>query len=346
MSILSGVSDFFGLDMGTTAVRVVQLKGSGPVKVLDRYGQMVVEGTEALSDSKADRMKIAQSVRQLIQQTGISTKNVAVNLPSSRVFTTVSDWNNMPEAELSKAIRYQAESIIPTPLAKSKLDWAVLGQSPTDAAKVEVLLSSVANDFVEARLDMLESIGLNVVAFEPDGMALARAIIPADSPAPQMVLDIGNANTDLVIAMNGAPRLLRTIPVGSQSIIRAAAQNLSIDAAQAEQFVFKFGLGKDKLEGQVFNAIIGTIDGLMGEIEKSIKFFQNRYTNSRVDRIIVTGGASALPEFPLYIANKFGVNVEIGNSWRNVSFPANRQDELLAVSNHFAVAAGLAERSE
>src|SRR6185312_4982577 len=104
--------------------------------------------------------------RQLIQQTGISTKNVAVNLPSSRVFTTVSDWNNMPEAELSKAIRYQAESIIPTPLAKSKLDWAVLGQSPTDAAKVEVLLSSVANDFVEARLDMLESIGLNVVAFE------------------------------------------------------------------------------------------------------------------------------------------------------------------------------------
>ena len=58
----------------------------------------------------------------------------------------------------------------------------------------------------------------------------------------------------------------------------------------------------------------------------------------------MTGGASALPEFPLYIANKFGLNVEIGNAWRNVSFPANRQNELLAASNHFGVAAGLAER--
>ena len=346
MNILSGVSDFFGLDMGTSALRVVALKGSGPVKALDRYGQMPVEGTAALSDAKADRDKIAQNVRELLKQVGITSKNVAVNLPSNRVFTTVSDWNQMPEAELAKTIRFQAESIIPTPLAKSKLDWVVLGPSPADAKKVEVLLSSVANDFIESRLDMLESIGLNVVAFEPDSMALSRAIIPADSTTPQMVLDMGNVTTDLAVTMNGAPRLMRAIPTGAQAIIRAAVQNLSIEPAQAEQFVFKFGLGRDKLEGQVYNAIIGTVDVLMSEIEKSIKFFQNRYTNARIDRIIVTGGASALPEFPLYIANKFGVNVEIGNAWSNVSFPANRQDELMAVSNHFAVAAGLAERSE
>ncbi|HEX9153252.1 MAG TPA: pilus assembly protein PilM, partial [Candidatus Saccharimonadales bacterium] len=66
----------------------------------------------------------------------------------------------------------------------------------------------------------------------------------------------------------------------------------------------------------------------------------------RISRIIVTGGASALPEFPLYLANKFGVEVEIGNAWRNVSFSPDRQNELLAVSNHFGVASGLAERIE
>src|SRR5690606_41240621 len=70
------------------------------------------------------------------------------------------------------------------------------------------------------------------------------------------------------------------------------------------------------------------------------------YPSIKLDRIIVTGGASILPEFPLYLANKFGVNVEIGNAWRNVAFPADRQNELLAVSNHFGVAAGLAERAE
>jgi hypothetical protein len=60
----------------------------------------------------------------------------------------------------------------------------------------------------------------------------------------------------------------------------------------------------------------------------------------------VTGGASAIPEFPLYVANKFGLNVEIGNAWRNVAFSPDRQNELLAVSNQFSVAVGLAERNE
>jgi Tfp pilus assembly PilM family ATPase len=176
-------------------------------------------------------------------------------------------------------------------------------------------------------------------------MALARAIISTDVATPQMVLDIGSHATDLVIAMAGIPHLTRAIPTGSQAIVRAAVQNLNIEAAQAEQFVFKFGLSKEKLEGQIYNAIIGTVDTLMAEIEKSIKFFSGRYPGTKIDRIIVTGGASALPEFPLYIANRFAINVEIGNAWRNVSYPPERQNELLAISNHFAVAAGLAERS-
>ncbi len=161
-----------------------------------------------------------------------------------------------------------------------------------------------------------------------------------------MVLDIGSKNTDLVVTAGGSPRLTRSIPTGAESIIRSAAQNLNIDDAQARQFVFKFGLGKDKLEGRIYDAIISTIDILTGEIDKSIKFFQSRYTEMPVSRIVVTGGASALPEFPLHLANKFGVEVEIGNAWHNVSFAPERQNELLAVSNHFGVAAGLAERVE
>jgi type IV pilus assembly protein PilM len=346
MSILSGVSDFFGLDIGTTAIRVVQLQSAGQVKALSKYAYAPVDSKIALSDSKADQQKLMQVVKELVGQANLSTRNVAVGLPSQRVFTTVVDIERLATSELDKTIRLQADSLIPTPLAVSKLDWALLGDSPKDKTKVEVLLSSVTNDFVESRLDMLESIGLNVIAFEPDGLALARAILPPDATLPQMVLDIGSKSTDLVISMNGAPRLTRSIPTGSEAIIRSAMQNLNIDDKQAEQFVFKFGLSKEKLEGQIYQAIIGTVDLLMTEIDKSIKFFSARYAEAKLDRVIVTGGASALPEFPLYLANKFGINVEIGNAWRNVSFPAERQNELLAVSNHFGVAAGLAERSE
>lgn len=346
MSILSGVGNFFGLDIGTTAVRLVELSGSGPVKTLTKYAYTPVDSKISLSDSKADQQKLAQIIRDLVAQARVSTKNVAVGIPSSRVFTTVVDFERLSPAELGKSIRLQADSLIPTPLAESKLDWALIGDSPVDKTKVELLISSVPNEFVENRLDMLESIGLNVIAFEPDNLALTRAMLPPDATLPQMVLDIGSKSTDLVVAMNGAPRLTRSIPTGSEAIIRAAMQNLSIDEKQAEQFVFKFGLSKDKLEGQIHQAIIGTVDLLTSEIEKSIKFVSTRYPETKLDRIIVTGGASALPEFPLYIANKFAVNVEIGNSWRNISFPAERQNELLAVSNHFGVAAGLAERSE
>lgn len=346
MGILTGVTDFFGLDIGTTAIRVVELHGGGKVRALAHYGQIEIDPKIAASDANADMQKMIQAVRQVISDAKITTRNVAVGVPSSRVFTAVIDIDKLSTAELAKTISFQADSLIPTPLAESKIDWALLGDSPKETNKVEILLSSVTNEFIEKRLDLLESIGLNVIAFEPESLALSRALLAPDAMAPQMILDIGSKATDLVIAMNGAPRLTRSIPTGTEALVKAAMQNLSIDEKQATQFVFKFGLSKDKLEGQIYNAISSTVDILFTEIEKSIKFFQTRYNNVRIERIIVTGGASALPEFPLFVANKFGLSVEIGNAWRNVAFPQDKQNELLAMSNHFGVAAGLAERIE
>ena len=347
MSILSGVSAFFGLDIGTTAIRLVELRGNSAPKALIKYAYVPVDNKIVLSDSRTDQQKLAQIIQDLIAQARPSTRNVAVGIPSQRVFTTVVDFDRLPPAELAKAIRYQADSLIPTPLDKSKIDWAIIGDSPKDRTKVEVLLSSVENEFVEQRLDLLENIGLEVIAFEPDNLALTRALVSPDVAVPQMVLDIGSMNTDLVVTMNNAPRLTRSIPTGAEAIVRSAAQNLNIDDKQARQFEFKFGLAKDKLAGRIYEAIIGTVDILTREVEKSIKFFQSRYgENAKIARMVVTGGASALPEFPLYLANKFGIEVEIGNAWRNITFSADRQNELLAVSSHFGVAAGVAERIE
>jgi type IV pilus assembly protein PilM len=344
-ALLSGISDFFGLDIGTTALRLVQLRGSGDNKALVKYAYVPVEGNLSASDSKADQQKLAQIIAQLVKQAGINTRHVAVGIPSNRVFTTVADVDRLSSGELAKAIPYQADSLIPTPLAESKIDWALIGDSPVDKTKQEILLTSVTNKFVEDRLDMLESVGLNVIAFEPDNLAIARALASPEA-TPQMIVDVGHRSTDLVIVMNGAPHLTRSIPTGVEAIIKAATQNLNVDQKQAEQFVFKFGLSKDKLEGQVFQAIGGTIELLTTEIEKSIKFFGTRYNGTKIERLIVTGGASVVPEFPLYLANKFGVNVEIGNAWRGVSFAQDRQNELLALSNQFGVVVGLAERAE
>lgn len=343
-SLLTGSGgEFFGLDIGSTAVRLVQLHGKGLPKTLVKYAYVPLENAVALSDSKTDQQKLAQIISQLVNQAHVTTRDVAVGIPSGKVFTTVADFDRLSASELAKSVPLQADTLVPTPLSESKIDWSLLGDSPVDKTKQEILLTSVPNKFVEARLDMLESIGLNVVAFEPDNLAMARALTVPDA-GTQLILDTGHRATDLVIVQADAPRLTRSIPTGLEAIVRSAQQGLNVDHKQAEQFVFKFGLSQDKLEGQVFQAITGTVDLLTGEVEKSIKFFQKRYTQAKVERIIVTGGASVIPEFPLYLANKFGINVEIGNAWRNVSYSQDRQNELLAISNQFSVAVGLAER--
>jgi cell division ATPase FtsA len=63
---------------------------------------------------------------------------------------------------------------------------------------------------------------------------------------------MGILATDIVISVNGGPRLTRSIPTGSDAVLKAASQNLNVDEAQAEQFINKFGLSKDKLEGQIY----------------------------------------------------------------------------------------------
>jgi type IV pilus assembly protein PilM len=346
MGLLSGISEFFGLDIGSSAIRLVELRGHGAIKTLVKYAYTPVDSKLTMSDSKGDQLKLAQIVKSLLTEAGLTTKNVAVGVPSNKVFTTVVDIDRLSPAEMAKSIRFQADSLIPTPIAQSKIDWAVIGDSPKDKNKVELLLTSVPNDYVEQRLDLLESIGLNVVAFEPDNLAMTRALIAPGSILPEMILDIGTASTDLVISMKDSARLTRSIPTGSEAIVRSAMQNLGIEQKQAEEIVYKFGLDKTKLESQVYDSIIGTVEILVTEIDKSIKFFQSRYPDTKLDRIIMTGAAAILPEFPLFIANKFGINVEIGNSWRNISFAATKENELLSVSNYFGVAAGLAERIE
>lgn len=346
MSILSGVNNFFGLDISGNAVRLVQLSNSGTTRSLVKYAYVPIDPQLVVSDSKADQNKLAGVIKSLLDQARINTKNVAVSLPSQRVFTTVVDIDRLAKSELEQSIRLQADSLIPTPLDESKIDWALLGDSPVDKTKVEVLLTSVTNEYAEKRLDLLESIGLNVIAFEPEGLSLARAMFMPDATAPQMVMSIGLRTTELVISMEGVPRLIRSIPTGTEAIIRAMTQNLNVDDKQAEHFLYKFGMTSDKLEGQVLHAMQGVIDGLVAEIEKSINFFATRYSGAKIERIIVTGAAATIPAFPNHLANTFGTQIEIGNAWRGVAYSAERQDELAALSNQFGVAVGLAERSE
>ncbi|MBI1835112.1 MAG: pilus assembly protein PilM [Burkholderiales bacterium] len=122
--------------------------------------------------------------------------------------------------------------------------------------------------------------------------------------------------------------------------------NLNIEYNQAEQFILKFGLAPDRLEGQVIHALEGTLDQFVAEINKSITFFQNRYTGTQVTTIYITGYGAAIPLFAEYINQKTGINAILANPWQKVQMNSADKEKLQPISTQFGVALGLAQRTK
>ena len=347
MKLLNKVGDIFALDIGTTAIRIVQLgrNGNSDNWTLVKYGFAPVDIKVSTSDAPEDQRKLSEIIMTALGQSGIRTRDVVVGIPSNKTFATVVDLPKMTQQELKANIRYEAEQFIPMAIDEVKLDYALLGESPTDPNKSEVLLTSVANSYSEARLDALESAGLNVVASEPDSIAMLRSILSSDSKGSVMVFEMGDISSDLVVVKDGAPRLVRSIPIGFQSLIKMATQNLNIEHNQAEQFILKFGLSPDRLEGQVVKAIEGTLDQFVSEIHKSINFFPNRYTGVAVGEIFIAGYGAAIPLFSEYIKQKTTIRTTIANPWQKVQMSPSDKEKLAPVATQFGVALGLAQRS-
>lgn len=340
-----GVGDFFALDIGTNAVRVVQLSSSGSDSwSLSHFGYAPLDERLATSSSPEALRKLGEVIMTAVGQSGIKTRNVVIGLPSSKTFTTVIEMPVMPENELRNTIKYQVDQYIPMSTSEAKVDWALLGTSLHDPKMQEVLIASTANNYAEERLEFVESLGLNVIAAEPDALAMIRSLLPAGIPDARLIIDVGEHSTDLAITFGEAPRLVRTIPTGVKTLIKAAVQNLNVQEDQARQFILKFGLAPDRLEGQVYRAIENTLDGFAVELTKSIKFFQTRYPNTPVGGIMLSGYGSIVPGFADYVASRTGIQAGMANPWQKVRVSQEDQQQLGPIAAEFATVIGLAQR--
>ncbi len=346
MNLIKGVGDFFALDIGTSAIRVVQLKPAGKDGwSLAHFGYGTIDTKVALANNQESERRLGEVILTVIGQSGIKTKNVVIGLPAQKTFTTVVDVPVMPESEMNSMMKYQLDQFVPMALDEAKVDWVLLGQSVHDPTKQEVLIASTANEYAEERLEFVEGLGLNVVGAEPDPIAMTRALLPGGLSDGRMLLDVGEMSTNLVMAYADAPRLVRTIPTGLGSLVRAAVQNLNVQDDQARQFILKFGLAPDRLEGQVYRALEVILDGFASELTKSIKFFQTRYPNTPVGGIFLSGYASIIPKFGDYIAAKTSVATVPANPWHKVKVDQASQQQLAAIATEFSTVVGLAERT-
>lgn len=342
MALFAGETNYFGLDVGTTAVRLVQLKKGGDKPYLVTYDSVAIPGEVGLSDSAKDMEQVAALIKQLVSQSGVSTKNVVAGLPTSKIFAAVINTPALSEAELNKAVKYQAEQYIPMAVDQVKLSHAVVGQS-ADGKQQEVLLVAAPNSVTDKYTQMMQKAGLDLIALEVNALAATRAVLAPNDTA--LVLDLGGMNSDITIVHQGGPKLMRSVATGGMAMVKSVAKGLGVDDTQAQQVMANMGLTPGKMEDQIPKALKTTLTMITGEIDKSVKFFNSHYPDVKLARMVLTGASSNMPGLAQYLADNTGLSVILGSPWQNVAYPAAEQQKLMSASDQYAVAVGLAMRT-
>ena len=327
-------------------MRIVQLSGSGQHGwALQKFAYIPIDQKLTADSSDLGKKRLGEAIMGAVNQAGIKTKNVAIGIPAGKTFTSIVETETLPEKELKKAFKYEIDKYVPMALSDAKADYVILGLSPNDPAKTEVLVSSVAKEYAETTMELIEKAGLNIVAMEPEPLAMARALNTPGAIDAVMAVDFGENSTDLVVTFKGQPRLVRSVPGGFGVLVKAVANGLSVREDQARQFILKFGLDQNQVEGQVFKILNTHLDTFAAELAKSVRFFQTKYINGKVGGIVLSGYAGMVPLFSEYIEAKTRVSTMKGNPWQFVRTTGEQQRALMNVASEFAVAIGLSERS-
>lgn len=341
MGIFGNSNDFIGIDVGSTAIRLVQLRKTGDKYSLVAFGSAQLPPNIAQSDSKLDMQKVAQVIQQLIKSSKVSTRNVVTALPGSTVFSTVIKMPPMSQSELTQAVKYQAEQNIPLKIEDVRIDWQIVRKND-DTGESAVMVVAAPKAKVERTMELFGMADLDVVYLETTSIATARALSNESDPL-FMIVDVGASKTELSIVENGVVTHVRTMPSAGYAMTRSISQNLGLDSPQAEQFKTKFGLSQDKLEGQVLKSMRPILGTITDEIQRSIKFYLDQYGSS-VGRIVLTGGSSRMPELTSYLKTILNMEVVYGNPWSKVVFQPELTEKLNINSAEFACAVGLAMR--
>ena len=192
MNLIHGVGDFFSLDIGTNSMRIVQLSGNSQHGwTLQKFAYVPIEQKIAQDTSELGRKRLGEAILGAVNQAGIKTKNIAIGLPATKTFTSIVETDTLPEKELKKTFKYEMDKYIPMAINDAKADYIILGPSPNDPAKTEILVSSVAKDYAEATMEMIEKTELNIIAMEPEPLAMARALATPGVVDATMEVDFG-----------------------------------------------------------------------------------------------------------------------------------------------------------
>lgn len=344
-----------GVDIGSSSLKVVQLRKEHGQAVLETYGELALapySGGEVGQATSLSAEQITESLKDLLREAKVTTKSCGVSIPFSRSLLTLVDlpYRSDPK-EQKTVIELEARKYIPVAVSEVQLDWFIVPtedpkspskDSPKGAEqkkeKVEVLLVAVHNDELSLLQSVLTGAGLTASFYEIEIFSTIRAVVE-DSVKPVMVLDIGASSTKTYVIEHGVVALSHAISTGSQDITRAIAVSDNVSIATAEALKKKEGLGEGETHGSpelVFSRIFSEARRVLIQYETSHK--------KSITSIILTGGGGVTKELGAYAKNIFSIDVHVADPFAKTEAPAFMRSVLESIGPEFAVAVGLAMR--
>lgn len=314
------MSAHFGLDIGSTSIKIVKSDGK---KISSIVVATNSSGKNLMGMSNAEKIALADQIKDLVKTTGLRGKKVVASIPESLVYSRVMKFPVMSSPELATAIKWELDQSVPFPPNEVETSWAIL-EKPDKLRgdeKISVYVVAVPTPVSDAYVQLLELIELEPMRLENEIPALIRAFSGVLSNTnPSIIVDIGASGTGLMLV--GKEKIFSNyyLPFGGSVLTKLVADAFGLPLDQAESYKRTYGMVKDQLEGKMFTVLKPAIDNLSGEIKKMIIAYQGELKDSSVGRVILSGGGAYLAGLVPYLSEVLeGVEIVIGDSFSGLS---------------------------
>jgi type IV pilus assembly protein PilM len=309
-----------GLDVGTSAVRAVELVLGREQVTLTRFGQVALPPGAVRGGEVIDAPAVAAAIRRLWREAGFRSRTVIAGVGNQRVVVRQADFPEMSAEDMRSALQFQAADLIPIPIEEAILDFQEIEHyAASDGEMVRILLVAAQRDMVRSLLASLEGGGLSASMVDLAPFALMRALSQPSlvhdlEPTAEAIVCVGASITNVVVHQRGVPEFVRMLGVGGDDITQGVATELGVDTDTAEDLKRRAHPDSpDDLESRTAQIVIAQSTLLIEEIRGSLDYYQAQPEASPIGRIVLTGGGSRTIALADSLEQTLGIAVEEGH---------------------------------
>lgn len=346
-----GKNVFLGIDIGTSAIKIVELSISSGKPTLTNYAWMPIKSPFDSDGRRTDNLEaiFVEYLKKIIKEAGFRSKNAYVSIPAFGGLITLIDFPEMERNDVDQAIRFEAHKYIPTSLDDVILSWDIVNDGRTEngavsrdgdkgsSSKMQVLLVAASKNKVAKYENLIKSVGLELKVIELESFPMVRALIGND-PGNFIVVDIGSRICNIMLVENGTIRINRNIDAGGKDITRTIAKSIGLDEERAESMK----LSDKNFFNKESYINFPPLEMILDEVSRIIANLSQEGKAEKIDGVILSGGTANLAGIDSYFSDMLKQKVIIGNPLSRVQYD-HRLDPILRNQGiQFSVSIGLA----